>query len=485
MKYAFAIKDGDFIINTFSLFTANIFSALALISNFKLLYDEELTKNFISKQKSSYKTKQRFFLSEKPLLQQPVTGSTVKESPKQKKEEVKKPKIKSDSFEDDILRPFEFQPETEDVNIETLPEESSGKLFSPKKKDTGKTSDFFDEEENEQMLFKDTLDLHETRRETPARQKPSSPFPPSDIKGDLQAIFEQYSSLNAVKKLTSTKIEKKSLFQKRKQAENHATEIPRIESKDESAPIKEKEDEVIFDATYRQITEEEKLAEIKEELKKQLKEELEQQALVKEEEKNKEELNQSIQTLRNELKKELEEKLQEKLASEAEQEEATQKLPEIKEELIKSLKIEILESLKEELKKEIIIPEQKIQKEEPKISQEDIKKMAELLRTLNNTVKCTSTMFLDYSGNLLVKGETDKRVIQEDSCKVIGNLFSTINKNIASTNQGKLLHVLLESEDGILALAESKSKILTMSTEGTGEGLSAQILRALSDVEES
>jgi len=375
------------------------------------------------------------------------------------------------------------------------------------------------------MLFKDTLDLHETRRETSTQQKPSSPFPPSDIKGDLQAIFEQYSSLNAVKKLTSTKVEKKSLFQKRKQAENHAAQIPKIESKEQPIPIKEKEDEVIFDATYRQITEEEKLAEIKEELKKQLKEELEQQALVKEEEKNKEELsqsiqtlrnelkreleeklqeklvseaeqkeeeknkedflNQSIQTLRNELKKELEEKLQEKLASEAEKEEVAQKLPEIKEELIKSLKIEILESLKEELKKEIIIPEQKIQKEEPKINQEDIKKMSELLRTLNNTVKCTSTMFLDYSGNLLVRGETDKRVIQEDSCKVIGNLFSTINKNIASTNQGKLLHVLLESEDGTLALAELKSKMLVMSTEGTGEGSSAQILRALSDLEGS
>ncbi|GEM_PF-3122546 len=479
-NYAFALRDGNFVINTFALFAANIFSTLALILNFKLLYDEELTKNFISKQKSGYKVKQRFFPSEKPFLKQPVIGGPIKETSKQKKEEFKKSGMKSDSFEDEILKPFEFQPETENINPEILPEESSGKLFSPKEKETNKTSDFFAEEEsNEQILFKDTLDRFEGERKTSVqqtKQSSSSPFPPSDIKDDLQAIFEQYSSLNAVKKLTSPKIEKQLLFQKRKSVEKPVADIPQVESKEEPASLKE--EEIIFDATYRQITEEEKLAEIKEELKKQLKEELEaklqEQIQVKEEEKTKEDLTQSIQTLKNELKKELEEK-EEKIIQESQ---------ETKEDLIRSLKKELIESLKEELKKEIVVPEQRIQKEEPKPTREDLKKMSEILTTLNNTLKSTSSMFLDYSGNLLTRGETDKRVIQEDVCKAIAGLFSTINKNITSTNQGKLLHVLLESEEGTLVLAETKNKILTIGTAGTGEASSAQILRAISEIEE-
>ena len=69
-------------------------------------------------------------------------------------------------------------------------------------------------------------------------------------------------------------------------------------------------------------------------------------------------------------------------------------------------------------------------------------------------------------------------------CKAIAGLFSTINKNMTSTNQGKLLHVLLESEEGTLVLAETKNKILTISAAGTGEASSAQILRAISEIEE-
>ena len=47
-----------------------------------------------------------------------------------------------------------------------------------------------------------------------------------------------------------------------------------------------------------------------------------------------------------------------------------------------------------------------------------------------------------------------------------------------------MLHLLLESEDGILAFADMENKILSLHTSGTGEFFSGQILRALSEIEE-
>lgn len=434
---AFALKNNEFIINTHSLFAANLFSFLALIANFRLVYDEELTKTVISKQKEApYRGKGKFLPLQKTLLKRPFEStSTVSSEPK--KEKSTKKSLLEDPFEDKFTKPFEFEVESSTFNPETLPEESSGKLFAPKSKPQITPSDFFEEEETP---FTHSIEpLATTKKDITL-----SPFSPSSIKDDLQAIFEQYSSLNAVKKLTTTKSEKLHEYQKRK------LEQKQIESSEK--PLEAQPEEEVLEGTYRQITEEEKLKELKEELKTQLEEEL-QQKLIKE--------------------------------TERKEKEATSYKHEEKEEIIQSLKKEIIESLKEELKKEIIqsttqstsTTEVETKKEIP---EEELEKYKEKLNSTKENLECDGLMLLDSEGIVILEDWIQKPVLQESVPASLAQLFKIVNKEMNKTNQGKLLHILLESKNGTLALANLGSKVLTIYTKGTGEIHCGHILKAVS-----
>ncbi|MBI2996126.1 MAG: hypothetical protein HYY52_05405 [Candidatus Melainabacteria bacterium] len=394
--YAFLIKDGEFQINTHALFVSNIFSLLALILSFKLVYQEESKST--KKDKGYSKDRPKFVGFQKPLLKQPEHVKKV-ESYSSKK----------DALDEDLIKPFEFEPEIE-ISTKDLPEESSGKLFSHKEEETQTPSEFFDDGETT-SLVKKTLE----------KPKPIqlTPFQSSDIKKDLAAIFEQYSSLNAVRKLTFDKSKKilddqKEQERKRRQIEVHV------------------EGEDIHDASFRQISETEKLEEIREE-----------------------------------LKKELQEELKAKL---------TQEIPD---KSIKTIKEELIESLKEEIKKELV-------EKTKEVSQEDINTLKGKLATLNNKeLKIAGSFILSKEGNLLAEEWREKQVLQESAYKSITQLFRIVSKEINKTNQGSLFHILLESENGTLALAKLKDKILAINTKGTGENNSGQILRAISSIEEN
>ncbi|MBI3590253.1 MAG: hypothetical protein HY094_02605 [Candidatus Melainabacteria bacterium] len=416
--YAFLLRDGEFTINTHALFTANIFSLAALFLDFKLIYDEELTKSFHNKQKAGYKKAFGFMSFQKPLLRQPTFEQPRKtsSSTSTKKETSKKKSKIEDPFEDDFLKPFEFEPETTQEEV-SLPEESSGKLYSPEVESAPKISDFFDDagisgtsskvnipkenpqephsrffedEKTEEVQSKDFINPFPSETPTVTEfEKPkqiqttASPFPPSNIKDDLQAIFEQYSSLNAVKKLTANKPEK--TYSKKKLHETVHEKLTRkpYESQKETSQISASiNTDDIHEATYRQVSEEEKLQDIKEELKKELEEKF-QAKLVKETQNkeeviqkasdSKEEIIQSIQSVKDTLKKEFEDKLQNRLDEEAKRrEESIQKTSETKEEIIQSI-----ESIKGALKKEF---EDKLQSrldEEAKRREESIQKASD------------------------------------------------------------------------------------------------------------
>ena len=214
---AFFVKDENFHINTYALFFANLVSLLSMVTNFKLIYDEELTKETHSKSKGKYKRPSFFGYFQKPLAQR-----TLLQGPRTVyKKTFDTPRAAATGGEkklDDVFeKPFEFEPEI-DLTPESLPLESSGKLFADEKEEKKEDSEFFisdtdsllKEELEEEPPFK-TEDLFPkedlfAKKEEIEKPKPiPSPLQPSDIKGDLEAIFEQYSSLNAVKKLTSEK----------------------------------------------------------------------------------------------------------------------------------------------------------------------------------------------------------------------------------------------------------------------------------------
>ncbi len=456
--YAFTIKDGEFVVNIVSLFAANIFSLLTLVLNFKLVYDEELAKSIhMKKQQAGYKDKSRFAPFqrtnfEKPLLNQPSSERSSKFSGKTQsgKKSEKRENLDDDPFKDDFLKPFEFESDTE--SKEDLPEESRGKLYSPTKKVKAKSSDFF-VDESEFKNYEGSIpddDFPDLTTTAPPIKKPESVlekpkpiqqsniFPPSNIKDDLQAIFEQYSSLNANKKLTAIKSEKlnpkKTIYEKVAEKQSKLTESPisvKIAGED------------IHEATYRQISEEEKLEEIKEK-----------------------------------LKAEFEEKLQTKLTEEIQKkDEVIQKSEKEKEEIIQSIE-KVKEQLKEELKKEIM-------QVEDTITEEEIEHLKEILNGINKNLKINGAFFTNESGDIVAEYWNNKQVLHKEETLAISNLAKSVTNQFSKTNQGIMLHMLLESENGTLALAEFENKILTIHTNGTGETFSGQILRTLSEIEES
>ena len=214
--YAFILKEGEFYINTYSLFVANIFSVIAVTTNFRLIYDEELTKKAQRESKEGgYKKKSKFISFQKPLLKRPVFEESQKASEPKKRDESFSSFEKEESLGDDFIRPFEFEPEVP-TSLENLPEESSGKLFAPKEEHKTSSSDFFIDEPTEtykttkKSNFDTMSSLKSDELQTETKTS-ASPLSPSNIKNDLAAIFEQYSSLNAVKKLTTSKTEQSAL----------------------------------------------------------------------------------------------------------------------------------------------------------------------------------------------------------------------------------------------------------------------------------
>ena len=95
-------------------------------------------------------------------------------------------------------------------------------------------------------------------------------------------------------------------------------------------------------------------------------------------------------------------------------------------------------------------------------------------------------MYLNQEGDVLAQNWTNKQVLQEVDNTTIASLFNLVNKQVNNTNQGGLLNLLLESENGTLVLTgyQNENKILSVYTNGTGEVYSGQILRALSELEE-
>ena len=468
-NYAFIQKEGEFYVNLYSLLVANLFSLFVVVLNFRLIYDEELTKESQKKtKKDKYKGSPRFMGFQKSLVRRPVS----QEKPLQGKQATKK-----ESFEEDFDKPFEFEPEIA-ISPETLPEESSGKLFSEKEiKKPPKLSKFFEDEE----IITTT---------TQEKQSFAKPLPPSSIKEDLAAIFEQYSSLDVVKKLTSSRVSTQHESPKKKESEKKSKKPYELPNQTPQISI-HVEGEDIHEATFRQITEEEKLREIKEELKKELEDKVSQEKQKIEESvqktaETKEEIIQSIESVRQELKKELEDKFQAKSAQEIlKEEEITEKSLDTKEEIIqsiKNIKEELIESLKEEIKKEIF---EKEKEEKEEIEDEEIELLQEITNKINEESNITGSFYLNKKGDVVLENWKEESLLYEGINKTIVELITSLNDEVNKTNQGNLAHLLLKSEGGIIVFANSPNKILTVSSSGTSESDCGQILRALSEIEES
>lgn len=448
--YAFTYINDEFHINTYSLLVTNLVSLVLIVTNFRLVYDEELTKEFHQQgQRYGYKQKPQFTGFPRSVSKQPsFQGKTT--FPASKKE--------TSNFEEDFGRPFEFEPEIT-INPENLPEESSGKLFSPKEtKKKSFSSEFFDDEGEGKTT---TIYTESKPIESVTAQKSKSPFPPSNIKDDLALIFEQYSSLDAVKKLTSVKSQKSTKSQEDKKDRQERRSKKPYDLPKETSTIKvhiEDQSEDVHEASFRQINEEEKLEQIKEE-----------------------------------LKKELQDKIQERVNQEAQKiEETAQKASETKEDIIqsiKNIKQELIESIKEEIKKEFIeqVQQETTQKDTIKIPEESVEELKiinENLTKLNKEQKITGSMYLDLKGNLISENWKKKQVLHEEIYNSLSQLFNSVNKQVNNTNQGNLLHILLESENGMLVLAGLDNKIITVCSSGTCSSDSGQILRSLSEITE-
>jgi predicted regulator of Ras-like GTPase activity (Roadblock/LC7/MglB family) len=446
--FAFQWKDNEFYVNTYSLFVANIVSLASLVINFKLIYDEELTKNFHNGKKG----RPAFRGFKKPLLKRPDPGSTTSFSQRTSSSSggststsfSNKQKRESD---DDFGKPFDFTPDEAEVRADKLPEESSGKLFVAESEirveektykpnneglDSGDVfgnSPFFQDEE----LRVSNFDEEEEKVEFSAKsgspsggklaqteEKIEKPKPiniessiklPSDAKKDLAAIFEQYSSLNAVKKLTTGISEKHKLSRERKLSKKVIFED-------------------VHEATFRPLSQaEEQIEEIKESLKKESREEL-------------------IESIKDELKEELR------------------------------------ESFKNEMKQNLPI----VESEEVDEDDADNADNFDIKNTLENVNKVKSVLgsfLLDDKGNVLVE-EWNGNSFNLDNVKLaILHLFKKFKNETSNINQGQLNHLLLETDQGTLVLAAKGNKVLCIHSEGTGEVFSGQILRTLSELEDS
>ena len=408
-EYSFILNNDEFSINTFTLFISNIFSFIILVTNYRLTYDEEMTKQ--NKAELREKHRASFSGTSKPKLNRPQFEEITKAAT-ETTDKFKTPKIKSSSnaMDEDFWKPFEFEPEL-NKTLENLPEESSGKLFSNKETEARpleKESDFFDADETraDDLAYK-----------TIEKPKPIqiSPFPPSNIKDELAAIFKQYSSLDAVKKITSSKSKKPFPYSLPK---------PQISVKVEG--------EDVHEASFRHISEAEKIEEIKET-----------------------------------LKKELEQEMKSKLVDTHEPKENII-------ESIKNIKEELIESLKSEIKKEFSAS-----------SDEEIEILQQHLKGINKNDQIIGSTYLSPTGAVLSENWNEKlgSFESENIPQKISELFTQINNQVNKTKQGSLLHILLESKNGTLVIANSEDKLLAIQTKGTGEVYMGQLLRTLSEIE--
>ncbi|OGI07049.1 MAG: hypothetical protein A3I68_08680 [Candidatus Melainabacteria bacterium RIFCSPLOWO2_02_FULL_35_15] len=426
-EYSFLIKDDEFQINIFALFVSNIFSFILLITNYKLTYDEELTKK--NKQAIKDRKKGLFSNINKSKLNRPHFEEAIK-STSESTEAFKTPRTKSldKDLDEDFWKPFEFEPEG-DKTAKNLPEESSGKLFAEEIeiKDIKKESEFFDDDESAKK-FNDTPAYQTIEKPKPIQ---ISPFPPSNIKDELAEIFEQYSSLDAVKKITSSKSEKP--YKRKTERESK-----KPYSLSESQISVKVEGEDIHEASFRQISDAEKIEEIKETLKRELEQEIK-----------------SKPPAPNEPKENIIES-------------------------IKSIKEELIESLKIEIKKEFS------EIEPAAVSNEEREILKQRLKEVNNTDQVLGSVYLQYNGNVLSENWNEKPELfdSENVPQKITQLFNQFNKQINKTKQGSLLHILLESKNGTLVMVNEEDKLLAVQTKGTGEVYMGQLLRKLSEVKE-
>ena len=443
-EYSFLIKNDEFQINTFALFISNIFSFIILITNYRLTYDEELTK----KTKGAIQEKKRnsFGGANKPKLNRPNFEEAAKSPETAERLKTSRFKGTDNNLDEEFWRPFEFESEISKTP-ENLPEESSGKLFAKSKetKEVKKESEFFDNDEFSEG-FEESFPRDETTNQsykTIEKPKPIqvSPFPPSNIKDELTAIFEQYSSLDAVKKITSSKSEKN--IKKKVEEGKKPYSLPK-----QQMSIKV-EGEDVHEASFRQISDAEKIEEIKESLKKELEEEIKLKMI----------------------------------------HESVKDSPEPKEniiESIKNIKEELIESLKTEIKKEF--SEMEMQElpslEEFPVSNEEIEILHQKLGEINKSDKIVGSMYLNYNGNVLSENWNKKIELFENMPQKVCQLFNQFNKQINKTKQGGLLHILLESKNGTLVMANSDNKLLAVQSKGTGEVYMGQLLKQLSEFEE-
>lgn len=446
-EYSFIIKDDELHINTFSLFISNFFSFILLIANYRLVYDEDLTQ----KSKNPSKKPGIFNSFNKPKLNRPRFEESTKSSAEPfDKSSTSKAKNLGDDLEEDFWRPFDFEPEAKKAS-DALPEESSGKLFSSKGIDVKKDeSEFFDDEDSSKGLKDPLFDLssEDPFQKTIEKPKPIqiSPFPPSNIKDELSAIFEQYSSLDAVKKITSSKPQKPI----KRKSEEETKKTYSSQKKQISVKV---EGEDIHEASFRQITDAEKIEEIKEALKKELEQEIKLKLNL-----DKESSKESVEPKENII------------------------------ESIKNIKEELIESLKTEIKKEFSEIEQPSESlaTEVNFTDEEIENMEQKLTEINRTNQLIGSIYLSYSGNVLSEGWNERTGTSnaENISKKACQLFSHFNKQINKTKQGGLLHILLESKNGTLVMANEEDKLLVIQTKGTGEVYMGQLLRKLSELED-
>lgn len=455
-EFSFVLKGNEFTLNTYALFIANIFSFFLLVTNYRLTFDEELGKE---RSAAQHKRGKGFFSNlTKPKLNRPVfTEGTPPSLQGIEKPKTQKFKSSETKMDEEFWKPFEFEPEI-NKSSETLPEESSGMLFSKKTEteEKKKESEFFDDEESGEK-FIDPFSDFESSQKPIEKPKPIkiSPLPPSNIKEELGAIFEQYSSLDAVKKITSSKSDKEPKKEPERKSRQEIKKPYSLPKPQIQMSVKVEESD-IHEASFRQISEAEKIEEIKES-----------------------------------LKKELEEELKLKMLSESSKE-VQKEIIEPKEniiESIKNIKEELIESLKSEIKKEFSeIESQESQTTEPKavdFSEEELEIMDENLKDISTHEQVSGSIFLSYHGNVLSQNWNSEEVkLSENANKEISLLFNQANKQINKTKQGSLLHILLESEKGSLIVADSSEKLLAVQSKGTGEVYLGQLLRKLSELEE-
>ena len=462
--FAFAWNEDKFLVNTYSLFIANIFSLACLILCFKLVYDEELAKESHLKSKNVRQAKKFGFGGfSNPLLRRPTFDTRTNPTPISTHKEIKHKKSSTSEdflFENELERPFDFEPESES-SVSVLPEESSGKLHTDKEEES--LGNFFNDEITEQQVKKSdsSTDVEDNINPFTKESEQESTFtPPKDIKDELNAIFEQYSSLNAIKKLTTSKSTDKT--------EKKTTRKPRRpyvlpkDAQDMSVEIESTEGE-IHEASFRQISEKETIEEIKHDLM-------------------------------EEINKELLKKLEEKTSQIKDSVGKTEVLKEDIIESIKNIKQDLLESLKEEMKPKhddmkIAEPkkEEKTSEEEVEI-EEDNTELESILNHLKNTEpNITGAVFLNPKAKVLAEcwAKGKRPIIQNEQNISLLQFFNNTSNEIKRTGQENLFNILLESEEGTMVLTKLENKLLTVYTEGKGEIFTGKILRAVSNVEDS